>query len=136
MASIGKRALTLFGKALQLSTEGRELWIEKLEATESEETLEQLRAMLNAHEIADSRFDDAQAMDLFGRDTGRAVAEEALMRLSAPRTPFERYTVGKEIDKGGMGRILSVWDEDFGRELAMKACCCCCKDVIVVRCRR
>ncbi|MCA8961600.1 MAG: tetratricopeptide repeat protein [Planctomycetes bacterium] len=35
-------------------------------------------------------------------------------------TPYGRYEVREEIARGGMGRILAVWDRDLGRELAMK----------------
>jgi len=33
---------------------------------------------------------------------------------------WDRYTIGSEIGRGGMGSILAVHDEDLGRELAMK----------------
>jgi len=33
---------------------------------------------------------------------------------------WHRYTIKEEIGRGGMGSILEVHDEDFGRELAMK----------------
>ena len=42
---------------------------------------------------------------------------ERLLRRSGA---FERYSEASEIDRGGQGAILRVWDGDLERPLAMK----------------
>ena len=34
--------------------------------------------------------------------------------------PWKRYEIQEEVARGGQGAILQVWDEDLGRNLAMK----------------
>jgi formylglycine-generating enzyme required for sulfatase activity/serine/threonine protein kinase len=46
--------------------------------------------------------------------------EDLRVRLAGPRAPAERYVVRDEIGRGGMGRILRVFDRDLRRRLAMK----------------
>ncbi len=43
-----------------------------------------------------------------------------LNRIEKHSPSSERYTIIGEIGRGGMGRVLRVWDNDLGRELAMK----------------
>ncbi|HVS17867.1 MAG TPA: hypothetical protein VMT18_04645, partial [Planctomycetota bacterium] len=43
-----------------------------------------------------------------------------LERLGAHSPPVGRYVVREEIARGGMGRVLRVWDGDLRRHLAMK----------------
>jgi len=52
----------------------------------------------------------------------RAIVDETLARLkrSADGEVAARYRVVDEIDRGGMGAVLRVFDEDLRRELAMK----------------
>ncbi len=45
---------------------------------------------------------------------------ELLRRILAQGSKGARYKLRGEIARGGMGAILRVWDEDLGRELAMK----------------
>jgi len=45
---------------------------------------------------------------------------ELLRRILAQGSKGARYRLRGEIARGGMGAILRVWDEDLGRELAMK----------------
>ncbi|MCB9915381.1 MAG: protein kinase [Planctomycetes bacterium] len=40
--------------------------------------------------------------------------------LAERATPFERYEVGEELARGGMGAVHRVWDKDLERHLAMK----------------
>ena len=69
--------------------------------------------------------------DLFAGELSRSLIEggetpasasDLPAGTSAPLSPNEldRYTVGSEIARGGMGAILEVWDRDFARPLAMK----------------
>ncbi|MBI1382063.1 MAG: protein kinase [Planctomycetaceae bacterium] len=49
-----------------------------------------------------------------------SLGDTRMERLRA-RTPAEqRYEMGREIARGGMGAIRAVWDEDLRRRLAMK----------------
>jgi len=48
-----------------------------------------------------------------------AASAEMLERLVGRGSPH-RYRVQGEIGRGGMGRVLDVWDEDLNRQLAMK----------------
>jgi serine/threonine protein kinase/formylglycine-generating enzyme required for sulfatase activity len=45
---------------------------------------------------------------------------QVLDRLAARGEPASRYRVDGELGRGGMGAVLSVWDEDLDRALAMK----------------
>ncbi|MBJ01571.1 MAG: hypothetical protein CMK00_01730 [Planctomycetes bacterium] len=45
---------------------------------------------------------------------------EFLERLREHGPSDRRYRVECEINRGGMGRVLKIWDEDLGRPLAMK----------------
>jgi len=47
-------------------------------------------------------------------------SSELLRRILAQGSKGARYELRGEIARGGMGAILRVWDEDLGRELAMK----------------
>ena len=47
-------------------------------------------------------------------------AAAVLERLGAHSPPVGRYVVREEIARGGMGRVLRVWDGDLRRHLAMK----------------
>ena len=52
---------------------------------------------------------------------GRGPGSSAVwQRLDARRPAGGRYRVQEEIARGGMGAILKIWDEDLGRDLAMK----------------
>jgi serine/threonine-protein kinase len=43
-----------------------------------------------------------------------------MQRLAGRAVFFERYELGGEIGRGAQGAVLSVWDEDLRRSLAMK----------------
>ncbi|MFN0241760.1 MAG: SUMF1/EgtB/PvdO family nonheme iron enzyme [Planctomycetota bacterium] len=47
-------------------------------------------------------------------------AAALVARLSARESNFGRYTLQREVARGGMGAIVRVFDEDFRRALAMK----------------
>jgi len=47
-------------------------------------------------------------------------SSELLRRILAQGSKGARYQLRGEIARGGMGAVLRVWDEDIGRELAMK----------------
>jgi len=51
------------------------------------------------------------------QDSGSA---EFLDQLSRHKQRESRYRIEGELARGGMGAILKVWDEDVGRQLAMK----------------
>jgi WD40 repeat protein/serine/threonine protein kinase len=55
----------------------------------------------------------------FARD-GSVSVQTVLERLDDEASGFQRYRVRREIDHGGMGRILRVWDGTLRRPLAMK----------------
>jgi WD40 repeat protein/serine/threonine protein kinase len=55
----------------------------------------------------------------FARDESVSV-QTVLERLDDEASGFQRYRVRREIDHGGMGRILRVWDGTLRRPLAMK----------------
>jgi tetratricopeptide (TPR) repeat protein len=44
----------------------------------------------------------------------------ALLGTSDAEPPGSRYTIGDEIARGGMGRILAAWDETLDRAVAIK----------------
>ncbi len=46
--------------------------------------------------------------------------EEFLLALSGREASFHRYRIESELARGGIGRILRVWDRDVGRPMAMK----------------
>jgi serine/threonine-protein kinase len=55
--------------------------------------------------------------------SGLGAADEELalvLERLRGRAGFERYEVGNEIARGGMGSVRGVWDADLRRELAMK----------------
>ncbi|MFO0981145.1 MAG: bifunctional serine/threonine-protein kinase/formylglycine-generating enzyme family protein [Planctomycetota bacterium] len=45
---------------------------------------------------------------------------ELITRVVERSSTASRYTLGQSIARGGMGEILSVWDKDLRRQLAMK----------------
>ena len=53
-------------------------------------------------------------------EPGAEFSSAMIQRLSGRRDAFTRYQLEGEIARGGMGAILSVWDEDLRRHLAMK----------------
>ncbi|RKY20012.1 MAG: hypothetical protein DRQ55_08985 [Planctomycetota bacterium] len=55
-----------------------------------------------------------------GSADSSASVQGTLDRLSVEASGFARYRVRREIDHGGMGRILRVWDGTLRRPLAMK----------------
>ena len=59
-------------------------------------------------------------MDSEHRPSGEEFASEIVSRLSGRGEPYSRYELEGEIDRGGQGAILRVWDEDLRRTLAMK----------------
>ena len=53
-------------------------------------------------------------------ESGSAASGELLRRIASQGPKGARYRMRGEIARGGMGAILRVWDDDLGRELAMK----------------
>ena len=53
-------------------------------------------------------------------DEGNTPSSLVLEKLAARTPAVSRYSILGELARGGMGAILAVWDEDIGRELAMK----------------
>jgi len=68
-------------------------------------------------------FDEAISADLQPGDLDRARAGDSTDRLldDLRQQPDEsRYLAREEIGRGGMGRVIKVWDKDLRRSLAMK----------------
>ena len=55
-----------------------------------------------------------------GAETKEEGVASTLEGLANPRRAIDRYRVLDEIARGGMGRVLRVWDEDLRRQVAMK----------------
>ena len=57
-----------------------------------------------------------------GREGARpaGLPAELFRRISERQRAHERYRLGEELARGGQGVVLSVWDEDLRRSLAMK----------------
>ncbi|MBI5363862.1 MAG: serine/threonine protein kinase [Planctomycetes bacterium] len=79
-----------------------------------ERVLEQMRAA----GVTSVRASFVSASSLMG--SGSAASGELLRRIAAQGPKGSRYRLRGELARGGMGAILRVWDEDLGRELAMK----------------
>ena len=70
---------------------------------------------------ASTDFGDREAVTVDSRLAEGGDAPQALIeRLQARSTGFDRYQIEREIGRGGMGRVLRVWDPDLRRTLAMK----------------
>ncbi len=52
--------------------------------------------------------------------TSSVDASALVARISTRESNFNRYRLGEEVARGGMGAIVRVFDEDFRRALAMK----------------
>jgi WD40 repeat protein/tRNA A-37 threonylcarbamoyl transferase component Bud32 len=53
--------------------------------------------------------------------TAASPSVDALMqKLGASGVRIERYAIGAEIARGGMGRVVQAWDEELRREVALK----------------
>ncbi len=48
------------------------------------------------------------------------LSTDVVEQLGKRTTPIQRYVIRGEVARGGMGRVLRVWDEDLRRHLAMK----------------
>ncbi len=82
-----------------------------------------LRELKSAHEracAAAATLAAADASHLPQAGDTPAVSSDLLARIVAQGAKGARYALRGEIARGGMGAILKVWDEDLGRELAMK----------------
>ncbi len=51
---------------------------------------------------------------------GSPSVDALLQRLGASGARIERYAIGAEIARGGMGRVVQAWDEELRREVALK----------------
>ncbi|MCK6446805.1 MAG: serine/threonine-protein kinase [Planctomycetes bacterium] len=80
------------------------------------------RAFQAGRDSVSTRPDQGRTRAAAGTTDGRQrdATLEALARIAARARPDERYRMGGEIARGGMGSIHRVWDEDLRRELAMK----------------
>ncbi len=55
-----------------------------------------------------------------GSDEASRKAIDVLRRLASRQVVGDRYLVHECVGRGGMGKVLRVWDEDLRRNLAMK----------------
>jgi len=58
--------------------------------------------------------------DITVEDASADLSAEIVARLSRRAGAFERYRLGDEVGRGGMGTVLRIWDQDLRRDLAMK----------------
>jgi WD40 repeat protein/serine/threonine protein kinase len=69
-------------------------------------------------DLRDLEADDAASQGADEHKSGSA--RGFFRRLEAKQPKGERYRIGDELARGGMGAIMRVWDEDLRRNLAMK----------------
>ncbi len=67
-----------------------------------------------------SEFGITEGITLYPGETGEESEEEAITKLISLHTGKERYVVGDELSRGGMGAILQSMDTDIRRQVAMK----------------
>lgn len=72
-----------------------------------------------------ARLQERYGADEIGATTPVEASESGFGIGGSPKDALcpdsvERYAVGREIARGGMGAILEVWDQDLDRPLAMK----------------
>ncbi|MDP6519862.1 MAG: serine/threonine-protein kinase [Planctomycetota bacterium] len=110
-----------FFEFLERVQDGEALRIEDLCAAHPEDE----QALLKMHAdwswlsglVEKERWEREERLLEVGREVGPG---EFLERLREHGPSDRRYRVECEINRGGMGRILKIWDEDLGRPLAMK----------------
>lgn len=125
MSAADSRLTELFQQANRLQAADRERFLQEL-ARRSPELAGDLRGLLEFDGRGGPLGDDVRAPLAPTRTAGvpatddPATSGEFLERLARLSPPASRYRLQGEIDRGGMGQILQVWDESLRRELAMK----------------
>jgi serine/threonine protein kinase/WD40 repeat protein len=106
----------LFDRAIEVDAEHREAWIDT--HSDTADTASELRQLLAAHDLAESRGDDVRWDERLG--TLRAdMLTTAGTTLSAGMT-FEGFTLESPLGSGGMGEVWQALQYRPNRRVAIK----------------
>ena len=107
------KVLEVLEAALTLPPEERQTYIDG-ELPESPTCRARVEALLAAHEPALGFLDSSLTLDFSRLESWPGPSDEPELHLG------ERYEVGEEIARGGIGRVLEVHDRELERTIAAK----------------
>jgi len=105
---LARRALALFDAALEVPTETRDAWVAR-ECAGDEPLLQEVRALLDATHRSDGILESNPALgagDGLGESLGAALKG--------------RYTIGREIGRGGMATVFLAHELKHDRDVVIK----------------